>query len=374
MLELRDITKAFGDIVAVNHLDLEVKKGEFFIILGPTGAGKTTTLRITIGLEKPDSGKVLYEGQDITQLSPPLRDFAFMFESHNLYPVLNVYDNLAFPLRSPLFKVPESEVKKRVEAIADELHITHLLPRRVSHLSGGEQQRVALGRALIRRPKIYILDEPISSLDYKLREELQTEFKRIHEEYGITILSATHDNVSAMAMASRIGIMENGRILQVGAPRDIYTNPMSVSVARIIGAPSMNFIDCVVGETSLWMHGHQEFVIPLSPPIVGILRRELKGQGRILVGIWPEDIMVSEKIQEGYLKALVENIEYHGAERFVNLALGESPLKALLIRNCVPKHGAEIFVFLPEEKLYFFHPQNGLRIYVQLGRNGHYAF
>lgn len=371
MLELRNISKTFGEIVAVDHLDLKVEDGEFFVILGPTGAGKTTTLRIVMGLEKPDSGEVYYHGQNITHLSPPLRNFAFMFESHNLYPVLDVYDNLAFPLRSPLFRVPEEEVKKRVESIAEELHIKHLLKRKVSHLSGGEQQRVALGRALIRKPRIYILDEPISSLDYKLREELQTEFKRIHEEHGITILSATHDNVSAMAMASRIGIMEHGQILQVDTPRNIYVNPASASVARIIGAPSMNFLEGIVTEYQLRIKDGSDSVA-VSSLALQSLKEKIQGRDRVLIGIWPESIFVSGSFQQGWMKAVVENVEYHGAERFVNLTLGEWPIKALLADDFVPKHGSEVFIFFPEEKLYFFSIDTGLRIYLHhLGGHTH---
>jgi multiple sugar transport system ATP-binding protein len=365
MLELKNISKSFGDIVAVDDLSLRVEDGEFFVILGPTGAGKTTTLRIVMGLEKPDSGAVYYDGQEITHLSPPLRNFAFMFESHNLYPVLDVYDNLAFPLRSPLFRVPEEEVRKRVESIAAELHITHLLKRKVSHLSGGEQQRVALGRALIRKPRIYILDEPISSLDYKLREELQTEFKRIHEEYGITILSATHDNISAMAMASRIGIMERGRIIQVGTPREIYIDPVSVSVARIIGAPSMNFVECNLAEEKLFVEGDRDLPIPIASSTFRALKGRVGEQGKVLVGIWPENVLVSKEMNEGWLEAVVENVEYHGAERFVNLTLGEQSIKALLADEVNPQHGSEVFVNLSEEKLYFFSVDTGMRIYLK---------
>ncbi|MEN3186195.1 MAG: ABC transporter ATP-binding protein [Atribacterota bacterium] len=363
MLELRNISKIFGDIVAVDGLNLEVQDGEFFVILGPTGAGKTTTLRIVMGLEKPDSGEVYYDGQEITHVAPPLRNFAFMFESHNLYPVLNVYDNLAFPLRSPLFRVPEDEVKRRVENIARELHITHLLKRKVSHLSGGEQQRVALGRALVRRPRIYILDEPISSLDYKLREELQTEFKRIHEEYGITILSATHDNISAMAMASRIGIMEHGRIIQVGSPREVYINPVNVSVARIIGAPSMNFLECNILNGQLAIKDRHDYIFKVRSEKFKFLEEKLRGGDRVLVGIWPESILVSGSADEAWMKAAVENVEYHGAEKFVNLNLGGWPIKALLPGDFVPRHGSEVFVLFPEENLYFFYVESGMRIY-----------
>jgi len=362
MLEFKGLTKVFGDIVAVRDFRLSIEDGEFFILLGPTGAGKTTTLRITVGLEKPDDGKVIYNGEDITEYPPAVRNFAFMFESHNLYPVLNVYDNLAFPLRSPLYRLPEKEISERVGKVARDLHITHLLKRKVSALSGGEQQRVALGRTLVRKPSVYVLDEPISSLDYKLREELQTEFKRIHEEYGITIFSATHDNISAMAMATRIGIIHEGTLLQVGTPREIYTQPLSMTVANIIGAPSMNFIPCHISNGDhLFLSNQERIPLRVAPEKVLHLKSQLKNN-MIYAGIWPEDIVIEKEPKEEFIGATVETVEYHGAEKFVNFKFHDSAIKALISQASVLKHNDRVFFSLPETKLYFFEPEEGKNI------------
>ena len=364
MLELKEITKIFDDIVAVQNLNLTIKDGEFFILLGPTGAGKTTTLRITVGLEKPENGKVYFQGEDISNLPPAVRNFAFMFESHNLYPIFNVYDNLAFPLRSPIYRLPEKEINERVQKVAHDLHITPLLKRKVSALSGGEQQRVALGRTLVRKPNVYILDEPISSLDYKLREELQTEFKRIHEEYGITIFSATHDNISAMAMATRIGIINEGKLLQVGTPREIYTQPLSMTVANIIGAPSMNFLPCRIDKDNQITFAFPD-KIPLQVDSNMVRRIETVVKNKdteFYVGIWPEDIQISKEIQDGFIGAEIDTVEYHGAEKFINISFHNILIKALISPGLPCKHKERIYFNIPYDKVYFFESEQGKNI------------
>ena len=212
------------------------------MLLGPTGAGKTTTLRLVAGLEKADAGRISIAGGDVTTLDPSSRDVAFVFQQYSLYPHLTAYDNLAFPLRSPARRVPEAEIKKRVEEIATMLRIAGKLQNRATQLSGGEMQRVAIGRALVRRPSIYLMDEPLSSLDAKLRADLRLELKRIQEELGATILYVTHDQTEAMTMANRIGVIEKGRLIQVGTPRQIYTDPRNVYVATRLGQPAINLI------------------------------------------------------------------------------------------------------------------------------------
>ncbi|MGY4247344.1 ABC-type sugar transport system ATPase subunit [Bradyrhizobium sp. USDA 4523] len=205
-VSLRNISKRFGAVEAVRDLSLTVNDGEFLVLLGPSGAGKTTTLRLITGLESPDAGSVMIGGRDVTHDPPGSRDIAFVFQQYSLYPHLSVYDNLAFPLRSPARRVPEPLIRKRVEQTAELLHIASKLNNRATRLSGGEMQRVAIGRALVRDPSIYLMDEPLSSLDAKLRAELRLELKRIQLELGATILYVTHDQVEAMTMASRIGV------------------------------------------------------------------------------------------------------------------------------------------------------------------------
>jgi len=230
-IALIGVSKRFGDIVAVDDLTLQVDDGAFVVLLGPTGAGKTTTLRLAAGLETPDRGLIRIGDRDVSKLPPAARDVTFVFQQYSLYPHFTVYDNLAFPLRSPARRLPEDEIRKKVTETAALLRIESKLGNRAARLSGGEMQRVAIGRALVRRPSLYLMDEPLSSLDAKLRAELRLELKRIQVELGATFLYVTHDQIEAMTMATKIGVIESGRIVQIGAPREIYEAPKSVYVA-----------------------------------------------------------------------------------------------------------------------------------------------
>jgi multiple sugar transport system ATP-binding protein len=239
---LAGITKRFGEVTALSDLSLSIGDGEFMVLLGPTGAGKTTTLRLVAGLERPDAGRIAIAGRDVTQASPAERDVTFVFQQFSLYPHLSVYDNLAFPLRSPIRRVPEPEIVRRVGDVAALLRISAKLTNRATQLSGGEMQRVAIGRALVRQPAVYLMDEPLSSLDAKLRAELRLELKRIQQDLGATILYVTHDQVEAMTMATRIGVIERGCLVQLATPREIYENPTNLYVAARLGQPGINLV------------------------------------------------------------------------------------------------------------------------------------
>ena len=241
-VSLHEVSKRFGAVEAVSELSLEIAHGEFVVLLGPTGAGKTTTLRLVAGLERPDRGDVFISGRNVTRTMPAERDVAFVFQQYSLYPHLSVYDNLAFPLRSPARRLDENAIRRRVGQVAALLHIDHKLDNRSTALSGGEMQRVAIGRALVREPAVYLMDEPLSSLDAKLRSELRLELKRLQVELGTTILYVTHDQIEAMTMADRIGVVDNGRLLQLDTPRAIYERPASIYVASRLGTPPINFI------------------------------------------------------------------------------------------------------------------------------------
>ncbi|RVB76937.1 MULTISPECIES: ABC transporter ATP-binding protein [unclassified Mesorhizobium] len=241
-VHIQGVTKAFGEHIAVDALDLHVTDGEFVVLLGPTGAGKTTTLRLIAGLERPDTGSIHIGGRDATALSPAERDTAFVFQQYSLYPHLSVYDNLAFPLRSPARRLGEDAVRRRVEEVAKMVRIHHKLNNRSTKLSGGEMQRVAIGRALVRKPSIYLMDEPLSSLDAKLRADLRLELKRIQAELGATMLYVTHDQIEAMTMADRIGILADGVLVQIGTPRTIYSEPANLHVAARLGQPAINLL------------------------------------------------------------------------------------------------------------------------------------
>ena len=241
-VELRDISKSLGELRSIRDLSLTITNGDFFVLLGPTGVGKTTTLRLISGLERPDKGSIFIDGLDVTSEIPSMRDVAMVFQQYSLYPHMTVRENLAFPLRSPLLKTPEVKIRQKITEIAEILQITHKLDNRTTELSGGEMQRVAIGRALIRNPSIYLMDEPLSSLDAKLRADLRVELKRIQAQFSSTILYVTHDQIEAMTMANRIGVLEEGRLIQVGSPREIYENPVSLYVGGRLGLPRINAI------------------------------------------------------------------------------------------------------------------------------------
>ena len=241
-ISLRNITRRFGATTAVDHLSLDIADGEFVVLLGPTGAGKTTTLRLVAGLEKPDEGQVYIGGESVSQFEPAARDVTFVFQQYSLYPHLSVYENLAFPLRSPVRRLAAAEIDTRVKRVAEMLRIQHKLQNKSTQLSGGEMQRVAIGRALVRQPSIYLMDEPLSSLDAKLRGELRLELKRIQQELGATILYVTHDQIEAMTMANRIGVIDKGRLLQIGTPREMFEDPNSAYVAQRLGQPQINLL------------------------------------------------------------------------------------------------------------------------------------
>jgi multiple sugar transport system ATP-binding protein len=221
---------------------MTIEDGAFVVLLGPTGAGKTTTLRLISGLEKLDSGTVRIGGRDVAGETPAQRDVAMVFQQYSLYPHLTVRDNLAFPLRSPILKTPEDEIARKVQEIAEILQIPHKLDNKATALSGGEMQRVSIGRALVRDPQIYLMDEPLSSLDAKLRADLRVELKRIQADLGSTLLYVTHDQIEAMTMATHIGVLEEGRLVQYGTPKEIYEDPSSVYVAGRLGLPRINIL------------------------------------------------------------------------------------------------------------------------------------
>ncbi len=241
-LRLAGVAKNFGEVHAVRGLDLSIASGEFIVLLGPSGAGKTTTLRLVAGLEKPDAGQVHIAGRDVTALAPALRDVAFVFQQYSLYPHLSVYDNLAFPLRSPMHPTSETDIRRKVTEVAQILRIADKLQNAATKLSGGQMQRVAIGRALVRDPAVYLMDEPLSSLDAKLRNDLRLELKRIQQDLGATMLYVTHDQIEALTMATRIGVLEHGRLVQVGTPQQIYEDPVSSHVASRLGSPRINLL------------------------------------------------------------------------------------------------------------------------------------
>jgi multiple sugar transport system ATP-binding protein len=324
-VRLAGVRKAFGDTVAVDALDLGIKDGEFVVLLGPTGAGKTTALRLIAGLERPDAGRIAIGGADVTASAPAARDVAMVFQQFSLYPHYSVFDNLAFPLRSPLRRESEDRIRARVREIATLLRIEGKLDNRATRLSGGEMQRVAIGRALVRRPRVYLMDEPLSSLDAKLREDLRIELKRIQRELGATILYVTHDQIEAMTMADRIGVIEDGRLLQLASPREVYGRPANTAVARRLGSPPINLLPLGV--------------LPASAP-----------GAAATVGVRPEDVDLGVH----GIEARIEQVEPLGAETVVLLQLPGARLHALMPGLARVEAGASTRVAVAPEAMLFF--------------------
>jgi len=239
-LKVSGLVKNFDDVKAIDNLNLEVKKGEFFALLGPSASGKTTSLRVICGIEEADAGTVEMNAQDMTNVPMRQRGIAMVFQTFALYPHLTIYDNLAFPLRQQ--NLTKSEIDTRIGEISELLKLTHALDRKPGTASGGEQQRIAIGRALIRKPELLLLDEPLTNLDAKLRHDMRAEFKRIHRERGITIIYATPDELEALTMGERIGVLRDGKIVQVGTPDELYDNPDNSYIGGMIGSPQMNLI------------------------------------------------------------------------------------------------------------------------------------
>lgn len=241
-VKLQNVSKKFGDTTALRDVSLTIPDGSFVVLLGPTGAGKTTTLRMVSGLDAPDSGDVLIDGRSMNGLTPAQRNVAMVFQQYSLYPHLTVRQNLEFPLKSPLLKTPKNDISQKVEATAEMLQIAHKLENKATQLSGGEMQRVSIGRALVRTPNIYLMDEPLSSLDAKLRADLRIELKNIQANLGQTLLYVTHDQIEAMTMATHVGVLDEGKLVQFGSPREIYENPVSIYAASRLGQPRINIL------------------------------------------------------------------------------------------------------------------------------------
>jgi multiple sugar transport system ATP-binding protein len=239
---LKNVSKRFGATQALDDVSMTIPDGSFVVLLGPTGAGKTTTLRMVSGLDTPDKGEVFIAGQSMKGLTPAQRNIAMVFQQYSLYPHLTVRENLAFPLKSPLLKTSPTEIARKIKEVSEVLQISHKLDNKATALSGGEMQRVSIGRALVRNPAIYLMDEPLSSLDAKLRADLRIELKRIQANSGATLLYVTHDQIEAMTMATHVGVLDNGKVVQFGSPRDIYENPVSIYAASRLGQPRINVL------------------------------------------------------------------------------------------------------------------------------------
>jgi multiple sugar transport system ATP-binding protein len=354
---LRDIEKYFGENYVIRKLNLQIRDREFVVLLGPSGCGKTTTLRAMAGLEEIDSGDILIDGRTVQNLRAADRDIAFVFQFFALYPHLTAYDNIAFPLRAS--GVGRAAIDARVRQVAKAIGIEPLLARKPSALSGGDMQRVAIGRALVRRPKAMLMDEPIGALDAKLRESMRTELKRLHIENGSTTIYVTHDQVEAMSLADRIAVMDEGVLQQVGTPTEVYLRPNNLFVAQFIGSPVMNVmpgrIQADDGYTKLFLADSAEgfdFTGPVPPqtPVA---------EDGIMVGVRPEAVKVARGQRAGYIPIEAHLIEPLGAYDIVDLKIGSQFLRARTASGFVAAPGRTVWAHLDEQQTHFFSSRTG---------------
>ncbi len=356
---LRNIEKSFGGNRVIRSLNLEILDREFVVLLGPSGCGKTTTLRAIAGLEEIDSGVIAIDGQPVQDLTPGERDIAFVFQLFALYPHLTAFENIAFPLRAT--GESRDSIARRVRDVAASLRIEPLLGKRPSALSGGDMQRIAIGRALVRRPKALLMDEPIGALDAKLREDMRAELKRLHIENGTTSVYVTHDQVEAMSLADRIAVMNDGVLQQVGTPSEVYLHPANLFVAQFVGSPVMNIAPARLvsegGVVSIALEGGHAFDLPV---VIGARLAAALPPGRdLLMGVRPEGIRVALEATPGLRPVTAQFIEPLGAYDIVDLRIGERFLKVRTASGLIGGPGQSVWTGLDATQVHFFDAASG---------------
>jgi multiple sugar transport system ATP-binding protein len=357
---LEGLTKRFGRLEAVKDLNLDVKDGEFTCLLGPSGCGKTTTLRMIAGLETPDNGSIYIGDERVNDLSPAERDVAMVFQFYALYPSMTVYDNLAFPLVQR--KMPKNEVDERVRKAAKILRIEHRLKNIATKLAIEEKQKVAIGRAIVRNPRVYLLDEPLTNLDAQTRAIMRAELKKLQKDLGQTTIYVTHDQLEAMTMAERIAVMDMGVLQQYGSPADVFNHPKNLFVAGFLGTPTMNFLEVkyIQGEKSATLQ-FDNFDLDVSE-----LRDHIAEQAtgsELVLGIRPSDVLVSKQRKDGEgMQSEVSVVEPLGDEVIVDLTVGEHLIKAIAPRTFDANIGDKVWAILDKTKVYIFDKKSGQAI------------
>ncbi len=350
------VTKRFGEMVAVDNLDIKVDDKEFLVLVGPSGCGKTTALRCLAGLEEISDGRIMIGDRVVNDVAPKDRDIAMVFQSYALYPHLSVFDNMAFGLK--LRKVPKDEIKRRVEKAANTLGITELLNRKPRQLSGGQRQRVAVGRAIVREPKVFLFDEPLSNLDAKLRIQMRAEITKIHQQLQTTFIYVTHDQMEAMTMATRIAVINKGKLQQLDTPQNLYNFPTNLFVAGFIGSPAMNFFPATIRKNGGIVADAGEFKVPLPPDRSKALESYV-GKN-VIFGIRPEDIhdaeFVPPNIPAAKVPAKVDVTELMGNEILLYLITGKNNFVARVDPRSQMRVGDQSQVAFNMEKFHVFDP------------------
>lgn len=380
---IKKLTKRFGNVVAADKVDLEVPDKEFVVLLGPSGCGKTTILRCIAGLETPEEGEIYIGDRLVNELEPKERDIAMVFQTYALYPHMTVFQNLAFPLENA--NVPKVQINEKVEKTAKLLRIENLLGRKPKQLSGGQRQRVALGRAMVREPKVFLMDEPLSNLDAKLRVYMRAELKKLQKELGITTIYVTHDQVEAMTMGDRVAILNLGALQQFGKASIIYFHPVNVFVAGFIGTPPTNFFDCnlIKEESYVFDAGPFKFPVPET-----MQEKAKEWSSSLVLGIRPQDVKVHAKAQAASIRqaakkgkapsgeklgafnassfplqflinATLEIDEPLGDRQVLDLRVGDYLVKALVSPDFKAELGDELWLEFPSDKLYVFDKKTG---------------
>lgn len=349
---LENVSKSFGDVKAVDNVNMEVKDGEFMVLLGPSGCGKTTTLRLIAGLERPTSGKIYFDDEVVNDFEPKERNVAMVFQDYALYPHMSVFNNMTLCLK--VDKVPRREIIKRVKETAKILGIDDLLHRKPGELSGGQKQRAALGRAIIRDPAVYLMDEPLSNLDAKLRVNMRAELKKLHKRLGTTTMYVTHDQEEAMEMADEIAVMAKGRILQIGRPREIYERPINKFIAGFIGSPPMNFLECSLlerdGEVYLDMGSFRLRVPDGSQSAV----KERAAGSEVIMGIRPEHISVDTDPKDSSIEARISLFQQRGNIGYAILDVETYTVKAMVSPDFEQHMDKKVFVKFDESRIHIF--------------------
>ena len=350
-LKIENLTKKYGETTALDKFSIDIKSGELMVLLGPSGCGKTTAIRCIAGLITPTNGQIYLGNRKVNELSPKDRDVAMVFQNYALYPHMSIYDNIAFPLK--MRKISKSHIQEKVIQMAELLGIKDLLNRKPKELSGGQMQRVALGRALVREPKLFLMDEPLSNLDAKLRTHMRTEIKKLQKKIGITTLYITHDQVEAMSMADRIAIMKNGNIQQIGTPAEVYHQPKNTFVGQFIGNPQLNLINGSIRDKSLFLFSQPIVIQPVDKILL-----EKKLTPKFIVGIRPRDVIILKEtdISTGIrLDGIVVFIEMLGDDTTIEVKIGSDNLLVTTNNILNPWHvGDKIEIGIEYSKMHFF--------------------
>ena len=367
-LSIDSVCKSFGPVEVLKGIDIQVEEGEFLVLVGPSGCGKSTLLNLIAGLEAVTAGQISIKDRVVNQVPPKDRDIAMVFQSYALYPNMNVKKNLSFGLETR--KVPKTEIEKIISNVAGILQIEELLDRKPSQLSGGQRQRVAMGRAIARDPAVFLFDEPLSNLDAKLRVDMRTEIKKLHQRLGATIVYVTHDQIEAMTLADRIAIMKDGALQQLGSPHEVYNHPTNRFVAGFIGSPSMNFLPVTIAQAEgggvaidLRNKAGDSFSLPLSGNETG---RNLAPGIEVILGLRPENICPNPVNMNGasvsHIECEVDVVEPTGPDTLVHVELNGREIVCRVAPDADTRPGKPLKLYIDLSKAHFFSPEDGTHL------------